>query len=102
MPAFGVVRSQNKSFFLLYERLIGRGKTKMQAYVAVQRKLLILIRIKARLNRTSESWIASIILVLKLVELAGQVPLALLNIAVTFPARCIEFLLKGFTLGRSR
>jgi hypothetical protein len=59
-------------------------------------------RIKARLNRTSESWIASIILVLNLVKLAGQVPLALLNIAITFPARCIEFLLNGFTLGRSR
>ena len=27
----------------LYGRLIGRGKTKMQAYVAVQPKLLILI-----------------------------------------------------------
>lgn len=59
-------------------------------------------RIKARLNRTSESWIASIILVLNLVKLAGQVPLALLNIAVTFPARCIEFLVKEFSLARSR
>jgi len=34
-------------------------------------------RIKARLNQTSESWIASIILVLNLVKLAGQVPYAL-------------------------
>jgi transposase, IS5 family len=59
-------------------------------------------RIKARLNRTSESWIASIILVLNLVKLAGQVPLALLNMAVTFPARCIDFLIKRFTLVRSR
>jgi transposase, IS5 family len=32
-------------------------------------------RIKARLSDTSQSWIASIILVLKLVKLAGQVPL---------------------------
>ena len=43
MPAFGVVRFQETPFVSLYERLIRRGKTKMQAYVAVQRKLLILI-----------------------------------------------------------
>jgi len=43
MPAFGVVRNQVIPFVSLYERLIGRGKKKMQAYVAVQRKLLILI-----------------------------------------------------------
>ena len=43
MPAFGVVRNQVTPFVSLYERLIGRGKTKMQAYVAVQRKLLTLI-----------------------------------------------------------
>lgn len=43
MPAFGVVRYNVAPFASLYERLIGRGKTKMQAYVAVQRKLLILI-----------------------------------------------------------
>lgn len=43
MPAFGVVRNQVTPFVSLHERLIGRGKTKMQAYVAVQRKLLILI-----------------------------------------------------------
>lgn len=36
-------------------------------------------RIRARLNNTSESWIASIIMVLNLVKLAGQVPLALLQ-----------------------
>ena len=34
-------------------------------------------RIKARLKTTSQSWIASIILVLNLVKLAGQVPLCL-------------------------
>lgn len=34
-------------------------------------------RIKARLSQTSESWIASIILVLNLVKLAGQVPFTL-------------------------
>ena len=36
-------------------------------------------RIKARLSETSKSWIASIILVLNLVKLAGQVPLSLLQ-----------------------
>jgi IS5 family transposase len=34
-------------------------------------------RIKARLQQTSQSWIASIIMVLNLVKLAGQVPFAL-------------------------
>ncbi|HET8859691.1 IS110 family transposase [Marivirga sp.] len=43
MPAFGVVRNKVSPFVSLHERLLGRGKTKMQAYVAVQRKLLILI-----------------------------------------------------------
>jgi transposase len=43
LPAFGVVRYQEPCFVSLYQRLIARGKTKMQAYVAVQRKLLILI-----------------------------------------------------------
>lgn len=43
MPAFGVVRNKVTPFVTLYERLMARGKTKMQAYVAVQRKLLILI-----------------------------------------------------------
>ena len=36
-------------------------------------------RIKARLNKTSESWIASIILVLNLVKLAGHAPFTLLR-----------------------
>ena len=36
-------------------------------------------RIKARLSNTSESWIASIILVLNLVKLTGQAPLVLLQ-----------------------
>jgi hypothetical protein len=44
-------------------------------------------RIKARLQQTSESWIASIILVLNLVKLAGQVPLCLLNTMITYSAR---------------
>ncbi len=36
-------------------------------------------RIKARLRETSESWIASIVLVLNLVKLAGQVPYYLID-----------------------
>lgn len=48
---------------------------------------------KSRLNRTSESWIATIILVLNLAKLAGKVPLALICRAVTFPARCLGLLL---------
>lgn len=43
LPAFGVVRYQQGTFNNLYNRLIAKGKTKMQAYVAVQRKLLVLI-----------------------------------------------------------
>ena len=41
-------------------------------------------RIKARLSNTSESWIASIILVLNLVRLAGQAPLALIEMLMEF------------------
>jgi len=43
MPAFSVVRHQVPPFFSLHQRLRDKGKKKMQAYVAVQRKLLILI-----------------------------------------------------------
>lgn len=42
-------------------------------------------RIRARLQQTSESWIATIILVLNLVKLAGEVPLALI-LKLTFSA----------------
>jgi transposase len=42
MPAFNVVKYEPK-FKCLYERLIKNCKTKMQAYVAVQKKLLVLI-----------------------------------------------------------
>ncbi len=44
-------------------------------------------RIKARLPNTSESWIATIILVLNLVKLAGEVPLTLIFSVLTFSAR---------------
>ncbi len=43
MPAFNVVRWEEPAFKALYDRLIARGKTKMQAYVAVQKKLLVLM-----------------------------------------------------------
>ena len=42
MPAFNVVKYEPR-FARLYNRLIANGKTKMQAYVAVQKKLLVLI-----------------------------------------------------------
>ncbi len=42
LPAFNVVRRE-PGFAQFHERLIKNGKTKMQAYVAVQRKLLALI-----------------------------------------------------------
>ncbi len=43
MPAFNVVRYDQKPFKSFHDRLLGNGKTKMQAYVAVQKKLLVLI-----------------------------------------------------------
>ncbi|AKD01969.1 hypothetical protein PKOR_00940 [Pontibacter korlensis] len=43
LPAFTVVRYKEPVFTALYERLVKRGKTKMQAYVAVQRRLLVLL-----------------------------------------------------------
>ena len=43
LPAFGVVKNGVIPFKAQHQRLLDRDKTKMQAYVAVQRKLLILI-----------------------------------------------------------
>lgn len=49
-------------------------------------------RIKARLQQTSESWIATIILVLNLVKLTGQVPyFAIINL-LTYSARWVEWI----------
>jgi len=48
-------------------------------------------RIKARLAQTSQSWIATIVMVLNLVKLAGEIPYCLLLDMLTFPA-------KSFTL----
>jgi transposase, IS5 family len=44
-------------------------------------------RIKARLQQTSESWIATIILVLNLVKMAGEVSIVLLSRMLTFSAK---------------
>jgi transposase len=43
MPAFNVVRYHEPRFEAFYEKLVDSGKTKMQAYVAIQKKLLVLI-----------------------------------------------------------
>jgi hypothetical protein len=43
-------------------------------------------RIKARLQQTSESWIATIVLVLNLVKLAGEVPLCIIVRLLTYSA----------------
>jgi hypothetical protein len=48
-------------------------------------------RIKARLMNTSESWIASIILVLNLVKLAGKVPAALLRMLIDLVCKQYQF-----------
>jgi transposase, IS5 family len=50
-------------------------------------------RIKARLSQTSESWIATIVLVLNLVKLAGERPLALL---LSFRAYLAQIISKAF------
>lgn len=43
-------------------------------------------RIKARLSQTSQSWIATIVLVLNLVKLTGQVPVSLIRKLCSFSA----------------
>lgn len=53
-------------------------------------------RIKARLQQTSQSWIATIILVLNLVKLAGQVPFYLIGKIIDCSVnKIVEILLKG-------
>ena len=47
-------------------------------------------RIKARLQGTSESWIATIIMVLNLVKLTGQVPYCLVVKILTCSARLLN------------
>jgi len=46
-------------------------------------------RIKARLQQTSESWVATIVMVLNLVKLTGQVPFCLLAKFFTYSAGCL-------------
>jgi len=43
MPAFNVVRYEQTPFVNLYERVYDKTKIKMKAYVAVQKKLLVMI-----------------------------------------------------------
>jgi transposase len=43
MPSFSVVKNGEMQFVNLYQRVYERTKTKMKGYVAVQRKLLVLI-----------------------------------------------------------
>lgn len=47
-------------------------------------------RIKARLQSTSESWIAIIVLVLNLVKLTGRAPYCLLVLFESFSAKCFR------------
>jgi len=49
-------------------------------------------RIKARLQQTSESWIATIVLVLNLVKLTGKSSLCLIRLALSFSASLIVVL----------
>jgi hypothetical protein len=51
-------------------------------------------RIKARLQQTSQSWIACIVMVLNLVKLAGQVSFCLLLRLFTYSACCLTNLYK--------
>jgi transposase len=43
MPAFNVVRFQEPAFKTFFDRLLSKGKKKMLAYVAIQKKLLVLM-----------------------------------------------------------
>lgn len=53
-------------------------------------------RIKARLAKTSQSWIATIVMVLNLVKLAGQVPYFLLLDSLTFSAKHLMLISYGY------
>jgi hypothetical protein len=43
LPSFNVVRYEGGVFKTFFDRLIANGKKKMQAYVAIQKKLLVLM-----------------------------------------------------------
>jgi hypothetical protein len=55
-------------------------------------------RIKARLKETSESWIATIVLVLNLVKLAGTVPYCLFSMLLTYSANKVKLHIENFIL----
>lgn len=55
-------------------------------------------RIKARLQQTSSSWIATIIMVLNLVKLTGQVPFCLILSVLTYSAKQLEKLKRGLKI----
>ena len=60
-------------------------------------------RIKARLQGTSETWIACIILVLNLVKLAGVgIPCLLVNVVARFSARLSKKVLTLFSTGKNQ
>jgi transposase len=60
MPAFNAVRYGLPVFKQLYERLVAKGRTKMQAYVALQKKLLVLVYTLWRKNEKYEPHKANI------------------------------------------
>ncbi|MEO7048709.1 MAG: IS110 family transposase [Ferruginibacter sp.] len=43
MPAFNVIRYEKGNFKIFFERILARHNKKMKAYVAIQRKLLVMI-----------------------------------------------------------
>ena len=55
MPAFSAVRFGEPACKALHERLTAKGKAKMQAYVGVQKKLLILIYMLWKKNEEYDS-----------------------------------------------
>lgn len=55
-----------------------------------------LSRIKARLQQTSESWIATIVMVLNLVKLAGEVPHCIIVRLLTYSANCCRLFKRKF------
>lgn len=86
---------------LLRAKPLGRPKKAVEAHVSPGERNPIegkfgqaktaygLNRIKARLSQTSESWIASIILVLNLVKITGQVPFLFIQTVFTYSVKAM-------------
>ena len=55
LPAFNVIRYEVSPFFSLYSRTMERHHTKMKSYVAVQKKLLVIIYGLWKTNREFDS-----------------------------------------------